>query len=80
MVGKKHHFLGAEVLDGVGEMVNIIAGNAKKDLSEFRIMISLPGVITGNDYQIKWPSGVPVISIPFESDLGDFSVNVSLKE
>lgn len=80
MEGKTHQFLGADVLDGVGEMVNIIAGNAKKDLSEFRIMISLPGVITGHNYQIKWPSGVPVICIPFESDLGDFSVNVSLKE
>ena len=78
--GKTYQFLGAEVLDGVGELVNIIAGNAKKDLTEFKIVISLPGVITGNSYQIKWPSGVPVISIPFTSELGNFSVNVSLKE
>ncbi len=80
MEGVEHHFLGAEVLDGVGELVNIIAGNAKKDLNEFKILISLPGVITGNNYQIKWPSGVPVICIPFESSLGPFSVNVSLRE
>lgn len=78
--GKTYNFLGAEVLDGVGELVNIIAGNAKKDLADFRIMISLPGVITGKNYQIRWPSGVPVICIPFDSELGKFSVNVSLKE
>lgn len=80
LVGKNYPFLGAEVLDGVGELVNIIAGNAKKDLLDFRISISLPGVITGSSYRINWPKGVPVISIPFTSDVGDFRVNVSLKE
>ena len=78
--GKSYTVLSNEVLDGVGELVNIIAGNAKKDLEEFRIVISLPGVIVGESYKIKWPQGVPVISIPFESELGPFTVNVSLKD
>lgn len=78
--GKQYIALGAEILDGVGEMVNIIAGNAKKDLLDYKIMISLPGIITGNDYRINWPQGVPVISIPIESDAGSFSINVSIKE
>jgi chemotaxis protein CheX len=69
-----------EVLDGVGELVNIIAGNAKKDLLDFRIHISLPGVIVGDGAKIHWPEGIPVITIPFDSDLGSFSVNVSLKD
>lgn len=72
--------LSKEVIDGVGELVNIIAGNAKKGLLNYRIEISLPGVITGNTYKIDWPKGVPVITIPFKSEIGDFSVNVSLKE
>ena len=72
--------LGTEVIDGVGELVNIIAGNAKKDLLDFRIDISLPGVITGQTYRIHWPEGVPVVAIPFESDAGPFSVNVSLRD
>lgn len=78
----KHHYqaLGKEVIDGVGELVNILAGNAKKDLTDFRVSISLPGVITGKKYKINWPKGVPVIAIPFKSELGDFSVNVSLKD
>ena len=78
--GKQYIALGAEILDGVGEMVNIIAGNAKKDLLEYRISISLPGIITGNDYRINWPQGVPVISIPIESEAGPFAINVSIKE
>lgn len=72
--------LGAEVIDGVGELVNIIAGNAKKGLLDFRIEISLPGVITGTAYQIHWPEGIPVVAIPFESEAGPFSVNVSLRD
>jgi chemotaxis protein CheX len=80
LAGKQFSVLGNEVVDGVGEMVNIIAGNAKKDLLDFRIVISLPGVIIGNQYKIKWPEGVPVITIPFKSELGDFNVNVSLRE
>ena len=72
--------LGSEVIDGVGELVNIIAGNAKKDLLEFRIEISLPGVVTGKAYQIHWPEGVPVVGIPFESEVGPLSVNVSLRD
>jgi chemotaxis protein CheX len=60
--------------------VNIVAGNAKKGLENLRIEISLPGVIVGNDYKINWPKGVPVITIPFSSEVGNFSVNVSMKE
>lgn len=78
--GRSYTALTNEVLDGVGELVNIIAGNAKKDLLDFRISISLPGVIVGPATRIHWPEGIPVITIPFDSNLGSLSVNVSLKE
>jgi len=77
---RKYTALGGEVIDGVGELINIIAGNAKKDLLDFRIEISLPGVITGQTYQIHWPEGIPVVAIPFASEVGPFSVNVSLRD
>jgi chemotaxis protein CheX len=80
MAGHEYKVLGNEVLDGVGELVNIIAGNAKQDLLEFRIEISLPGVITGNSYKVHWPEGIPVVAIPFQTELGPFTVNVSLKD
>lgn len=74
----QYQYLTNEVLDGVGEFVNIITGNAKKDLEQFRIEISLPGVVTGSDYSIKWPDGIPIITIPFNSEIGEFTLNVSL--
>lgn len=79
MAGKRYMNLSNEVVDIVGELVNIVAGNAKKDLLEFRISISLPGVLIGEGSKIKWPANVPVITIPFDSELGPFSVNVSLR-
>ena len=78
--GVTYQALGSEVLDGVGELINIVAGNAKKDLLDFKIVISLPGVITGNDYRIHWPEQVPVISVPFETSAGHFTLNVSLRD
>ena len=80
MAGQEYKMLSNEVIDGVGELINIIAGNAKQDLLDFRIEISLPGVITGNSYKIRWPEGIPVVSIPFTTELGPFTVNVSLKD
>ena len=80
MAGHELKVLGNEVLDGVGELVNIIAGNAKQDLLDFRIEISLPGVVTGKSYKIHWPEGIPVVAIPFKTELGPFTVSVSLKD
>jgi chemotaxis protein CheX len=80
MEEREYRALSNEVIDGVGELINIIAGNAKQDLLEFRIEISLPGVVTGSEYKIHWPEGIPVIVIPFESEIGKFSVNVSLRD
>ena len=54
--------------------------NAKKDLVDFKIVLSLPGVITGRDYRIHWPENIPVISVPFSSSVGAFTLNVSLRD
>ena len=78
--GRQYPALTNEVIDGVGELVNIIAGNAKRGLLDFRLQISLPGVVTGHEYRIKWPDNVPVVTIPFSSEIGSFWVSVSLKE
>jgi chemotaxis protein CheX len=68
------------VVDAIGELINIIAGNAKKDLKDFKLNISLPSVVTGHSHRLNWPTGVPVIMIPFSSPLGDFSIGISLRD
>ena len=62
-----HNAIDDEVVDAVGEIVNIIAGNAKKGMEEaFRLVISLPTIIQGKGHQIKWPHDqARIICIPF---------------
>jgi chemotaxis protein CheX len=64
---QNHSTIDDEVIDAVGEIVNIIAGNVKRNLeAEFRLVISLPTVIHGKDFTLTWPtSQTRVICIPF---------------
>ena len=78
--GQKYSAITQDVIDGVGELTNILAGNAKKDLMDFKIVISLPGIVTSTNGYINWPKGILVITIPFESEFGNFSVIVSLRD
>ena len=70
------------VTDGLGELVNIIAGGAKAKFSEIHgppIDLSLPTIVRGSNYTVKYPSGVTWLEIPFRSELGDFYLRVTLR-
>jgi len=64
----------------VGELVNIIAGNASGELKDLDIEISVPIVVQGTNHTVAWPDKEPVLAIPFTTPLGPFLVNVSLME
>jgi len=69
------------IIDGVGELVNIVAGGAKAKFSEFHgppINLSIPTIVRGSNYTVNYPSGSTWLEIPFESDLGDFNLRVTL--
>jgi len=78
MVGSDIPLNGAELTDAVGEIVNIIAGFAKKDLTQFELEISLPSVITGKGHFICTPSRTLGLVVPFTSKYGNFSMEVAL--
>ena len=65
----------------VGEFTNIIAGNAVGPLYEMGIDldISPPVVVQGKNHRIHWPNHAPIIRMPFTTDLGPFTVDVSMK-
>ena len=69
----------ADFADGVGEIANMIAGGAKKDLG-LNASISCPSVIIGSGHIVARLRDVPCLSIPCESALGAFVVEVSIKE
>jgi chemotaxis protein CheX len=67
LTNEKHDHLDADVTDSTGEIINIIAGNVKKELEEsFKITISLPTIVKGPAHSIVWPSEkTRIICIPF---------------
>ena len=64
--------------DAIGEVANMIAGNAKSAFPVDNASISVPTVIIGK-HSVNYPSGIPVISIPCEAGGGGLSVDVALK-
>jgi chemotaxis protein CheX len=56
------------IVDAIGEIVNIIAGNVKKHLEDlFKIIISLPKVVRGKAHFIVIPpERTRLLCIPFE--------------
>ncbi len=67
-----------DVIDAIGELTNMIAGRAKGDLTDFDLRLSLPNVITGRSYEIRFPSTTTPLVIEFQSELGPLTLEVGL--
>ena len=65
--------------DAIGEIANIIAGNAKTDFPSEGTTISVPSVVIGK-HKVSYPSGLPIIAIPIITDKGEMVIEVALKE
>ncbi len=79
LLGEEVKIVGPELTDGIGEIANIIAGNTKQYLTQFKLSISLPNVVIGSGHRIEVQSGVPTIIIPLKCKLGDFAMEIALK-
>lgn len=78
-IGEEMKDLNADVSDAIGELANIVAGAAKRDLTAFKIQISLPTVIMGANHNIMEPKDVMCMVIPFTCEGGPFDLAVNLK-
>jgi chemotaxis protein CheX len=67
-----------DVTDAVGELANMVAGAAKAQLEDLEMSVSLPNVITGTNYSVRFPSDVKPICIPFTTDWGPLVLEVGL--
>lgn len=82
MVGENFTWINEEVKDGIREMTNIIAGNAKSTFKTrgLDIAMTLPSVIVGEQHQISTPVGIQSILVGFKTNLSSFWLEVGLKE
>ncbi len=82
MLGVTLSKIDADVRDGVGEIINMIAGGAKTRLQQQGVFfdLSIPNTIIGQNHQIKAAVSAVRTRIDFESCAGDFFIEVYLKE
>lgn len=72
--------LGPDVYDGVGELTNMISGQARKGLAAagMKFHAGIPKVLHGKGHILVHPTKGPVLGIPFSTPFGDLTVEVSL--
>lgn len=64
--------------DALGELANMVAGQARSTLPESGIEVSLPQVVFGQQHRGSQSSVSPVLVLPCDSPLGRFSVQVTM--
>lgn len=81
MLGEKFTEINDDIRDAVGEITNMISGDARKRLEAdgFTIAAAIPTVVSGKDHRIKHVLAGASIIIPFEIDEGPFVVDVCLE-
>ncbi len=71
-----------EVRDAVGEITNMISGDARRKLDEMGINLkaALPTVISGPGHNIRHINNGPCVAIPFDTEFGSFLVEVNFDQ
>jgi chemotaxis protein CheX len=63
-----------EIADGVGELVNMIAGNAKAALVNLGLSLTIPEVIRGQDQKKGFHTFNELFDLHFSSEIGNIYV------
>jgi chemotaxis protein CheX len=84
LTGVEHDDIDADVIDAIGEVNNIIAGNIKPRVPNGdKIVISIPTIIKGKEHSIAWPSKqTRILCIPhkaFDNDIFHLMVAIELE-
>ena len=81
MFGEEIMEINNEITDAVGELTNMISGQARKELEEIGKVFhgAIPSVITGTNHKLVPMTKGPKIAIPFKTDSGKFTVEVALE-
>jgi chemotaxis protein CheX len=81
MFGEPIDDITEEVKDAVGELTNMISGDARRRLEANGILLAgaIPSVICGPGHEIRHVTKEPIISIPFVTGNGDFTIEICVK-
>jgi chemotaxis protein CheX len=81
MFGEEMTEINNEITDAVGELTNMISGQARRELEEIGKVFhgAIPSVISGKNHKLMPMTKGPKIAIPFKTDSGNFTVEVALE-
>jgi chemotaxis protein CheX len=81
MLGDDIDNLENDAVDTVGEIANMVSGQARAAIAEKGIVLqgSTPTIITGENHRITHMSKSPVMCIPFAMPMGAFTVEFCLE-
>lgn len=81
MFGEEMTILNHEVADAVGELTNMISGQARRELEEKGKVFeaAIPSVVTGENHTIIHYTDGPKIAIPFATEGGNFTIEVCME-
>jgi chemotaxis protein CheX len=79
LIGAPLTNINADAYDAIAELINMIAGGAKKDLaSEKPISLTIPKIMLTEN--VQYPAAQPVLIIPFETSAGKLILQVSMEK
>lgn len=81
MFGEEMTEINNEIADAVGELTNMISGQARKELEEIgkKFHGAIPTVVTGKNHKLESMTKGPKIAIPFKTEAGNFTIEVCLE-
>ena len=81
MFGEQINEINDEIKDAVGELTNMISGQARKELEEIGKVFqgTIPTVVTGKDHELQPLTKGPKVAIPFKTDSGNITIEVVLE-
>jgi CheY-specific phosphatase CheX len=69
-----------DLMDGWGEIVNILAGAADAKINEIKIDLSLPSVVLGRNARFYAKAGNPFVIVPlYIPDVGPLNLGISME-
>jgi chemotaxis protein CheX len=82
MLGMECDEVNEDLNDAIGEIANMLGGGVKQVLSKggLDVKLSIPTVISGEDYTVNSLSDIDCVVIPFRIDDDRFLVGLSLKK
>lgn len=82
MLGEEMKELNEEIKDAVGEITNMISGQARQELDRLgrSLQAAIPTVVVGKNHTINHVTASPIIAVPFTTSNGSLCIEVCFEK